>query len=70
MIGILTGGAFGMIVYIEGTMEMTLQDSFNVVSFTMALLASLNYWFVREPIIKNRKQKLGEVADSEQSRLE
>ena len=50
--------------------KMTLQDSFNVVSFTMALLASLNYWFVREPIIKNRKQKLGEVADSEQSRLE
>ena len=66
MIGILIGGAFGMIVYLEGTKEMNLQESFNFVSFTMALLASLNYWFVREPIIKSRKKKSDEAAVHEQ----
>ena len=65
MIGILTGGAFGMAVYIGGTMHMSLEDSFDMVCACMVLISCLNFWFVREPKIKIPKTNLNPVADSD-----
>ena len=61
-LGTLIGAAFGLIVLVGGTIGMTLENSFKTVSVIMIILSLLNFFFVREPIIKlpgEKKAKAG-----------
>ena len=64
-LGTLIGAAFGMIVLLGGTIDMTLENSFKTVSGIMIVLSLLNFFFVREPIIKLPGEKKAKVGDKE-----
>ena len=55
--GALIGAAFGLCVFLGGTVNMSMRDSFNTVSGAMIVLSLLNFCFVREPVIKPLGQK-------------
>ena len=55
--GTMIGAAFGFFVFLGGTVNMSLRDSFNTVSGAMIVLSLLAFCFVREPVIKLPGQK-------------
>ena len=65
-LGTLIGAAFGMIVLLGGTINMTLENSFKTVSGIMIILSLLNFFFVREPIIKLPGEKKAKVIGQEE----